>query len=126
MPTYIYHLGDFDPSGVNAGEKIEETLCEMAPDAEIYFERVAITEDQITAWDLPTRPTKSSDSRAKGFGDVSVELDAIEPNRLREIVSDVIDIHLPQQQYVVLKAAEQSERELIARLVNQVSPEAAE
>ena len=126
MPTYIYHLGDFDPSGVNAGEKIEETLCEMAPDAEIYFERVAVTEDQITAWDLPTRPTKSSDSRAKGFGDVSVELDAIEPNRLREIVSDVIDIHLPQQQYEVLKAAEQSERELIARLVNQVSPEAAE
>ena len=126
VPTYIYHLGDFDPSGVNAGEKIEETLCEMAPDAEIYFERVAVTEDQITAWDLPTRPTKSSDSRAKGFGDVSVELDAIEPNRLREIVSDVIDIHLPQQQYEVLKAAEQSERELIARLVNQVSPEAAE
>jgi hypothetical protein len=25
-PIYIYHLGDFDPSGVNAGEKIEETL----------------------------------------------------------------------------------------------------
>jgi hypothetical protein len=25
-PTYIYHLGDFDPSGVNAGEKIHETL----------------------------------------------------------------------------------------------------
>jgi hypothetical protein len=28
-PTYIYHLGDFDPSGVNAGEKIEQTLKEM-------------------------------------------------------------------------------------------------
>jgi hypothetical protein len=26
VPVYIYHLGDFDPSGVNAGEKIEETL----------------------------------------------------------------------------------------------------
>ena len=23
-PTFIYHLGDFDPSGVNAGEKIEQ------------------------------------------------------------------------------------------------------
>jgi hypothetical protein len=30
VPTYIYHLGDFDPSGVNAGEKIEETLREIA------------------------------------------------------------------------------------------------
>ena len=24
-PVFIYHLGDFDPSGVNAGEKIEQT-----------------------------------------------------------------------------------------------------
>ena len=32
VPAYIYHLGDFDPSGVNAGEKIEQTLREMAPD----------------------------------------------------------------------------------------------
>ena len=43
VPTYIYHLGDFDPSGVNAGEKIEQTLRELAPDAEIHFERVAVT-----------------------------------------------------------------------------------
>src|SRR5262249_9602353 len=31
VPTYIYPLGDYDPSGVNAGEKIEETLRELAP-----------------------------------------------------------------------------------------------
>jgi hypothetical protein len=30
VPTYIYHLGDFDPSGVNAGEKIEDTLRQLA------------------------------------------------------------------------------------------------
>jgi hypothetical protein len=43
VPAYIYHLGDFDPSGVNAGEKIEETLRELAPDADIVFERIAVT-----------------------------------------------------------------------------------
>ena len=59
VPTYIYHLGDFDPSGVNAGEKIEETLRELAPDAEIIFERIAVTPQQIAKWDLPTRPTKT-------------------------------------------------------------------
>ena len=47
VPAYIYHLGDFDPSGVNAGEKIEETLRELAPDAEINFERIAVTPEQI-------------------------------------------------------------------------------
>lgn len=47
VPTHIYHLGDFDPSGVNAGEKIEETLIELAPAAEIYFKRIAVTPEQI-------------------------------------------------------------------------------
>jgi hypothetical protein len=74
-----YHLGDYDPSGVNAGEKIEETMRQLAPDADIHFERLAVDPWQITAWNLPTRPTKQSDSRAKGFAAESVELDAIEP-----------------------------------------------
>jgi hypothetical protein len=118
IPTYIYHLGDFDPSGVNAGEKIEETLNELAPDAEIFFQRIAVTPEQIEDWDLPTRPTKTSDTRAKNFGDISVELDAIEPNQLRQLVQEAIEQHLPAHEYEILKAAEQSEREIISRLVN--------
>ena len=34
-PSYIYHLGDFYPSGVHAGEKIKEDLNEFAPDADM-------------------------------------------------------------------------------------------
>jgi hypothetical protein len=118
VPAYIYHAGDFDPSGVNAGEKIEETLRELAPEAEIFFERIAVTPEQINEWDLPTRPTKASDTRSKGFGAISVELDAIEPNQLRQLVQDAIEQHLPADQFEVLKAAEESEREIISRLVN--------
>jgi hypothetical protein len=118
VPTYIYHLGDFDPSGVNAGEKIEETLRELAPAAEIFFERIAVTPEQINEWDLPTRPTKASDTRSKGFGAISVELDAIEPNQLRALVQDAIEQHLPAHEYEILKAAEESERELLTSLVN--------
>jgi hypothetical protein len=117
VPTYIYHLGDFDPSGVNAGEKIEETLRELAPDAAINFKRLAVTRPQIRMWNLPTRPTKKSDSRAKGLGKISVELDAIEPNKMRDLVQDAIERHLPPEQFEVLKAAEESERNLISRLV---------
>jgi hypothetical protein len=89
----------------------------LAPRAAIIFRRVAVTEAQIAAWDLPTRPTKQTDSRAKGFGDISVELDAIEPNLLRAIVQDAIEGHLPQHQFEILKAAEQSERELLRQFV---------
>src|SRR6266496_3625734 len=118
VPVHIYHLGDFDPSGVNAGEKIEQTLREMAPSADIYFERIAVTPEQIASWRLPTRPTNKSDSRAKGFGDISVELDAIEPNRLRDLVEEVIQRHLPPDQLAVLKVAEDSERALIREMVD--------
>jgi hypothetical protein len=41
-PIQIYHLGDFDPSRVNAGEKIEETLNDFAPGADIHFERTGV------------------------------------------------------------------------------------
>ena len=121
IPTYIYHLGDFDPSGVNAGEKIEETLREMAPNAEIHFKRIAVTTEQIAEWDLPTRPTKNSDSQSKNFGDISVELDAIDPNRLRNLVQEAIEQHLPPDQFAVLKVAEESEREISSRLVRRAT-----
>ncbi len=116
-PTFIYHLGDYDPSGVEAANKIEQTLREFAPEAEIYFERLAVLPSQILEWDLPTRPTKLTDSRAKNFGDISVELDAIEPGQLRQIVEEVINRHIPQDELRVLKQAETSERELIDHFV---------
>jgi hypothetical protein len=116
-PVYVYHFGDRDPSGVDAGEKIEQTLRELAPTAEKHFERVAVTLEQILAWDLPTRPTKQSDSRAKGFGSESVELDAIDPHRLRGLAEAVIERHLSPHEYRVLMAAEESERQVITAFV---------
>jgi hypothetical protein len=117
VPTYIYHFGDFDPSGVNAGEKIEQTLREMAPDAEIHFERIAVTPGQIEQWNLPTRPTKTADPRSKKFGEISVELDAIPPDRLRQLVQDTIERHLPRHRLDILKIAEESERDALKGLV---------
>jgi hypothetical protein len=117
VPVHLYHLGDFDPSGVNAGEKIKETLRGMAPAAQVHFERLAVTPEQIEAWDLPTRPTKTTDSRAKGFSAISVELDAIEPDKLRHLVQTAIEDHLSQHQFKVLKAPAESERTLIRQLV---------
>jgi hypothetical protein len=113
VPAYIYHLGDHDPSGVNAGEKIEQTLRQMAPQAEIHFERIAVTRRQIVDLHLPSRPTKTTDSRAKSFEGESVELDAIAPDDLRNLVRERLERHLPQAELDVLKVAEESERTVL-------------
>ena len=112
VPAFIYHLGDYDPSGVDAGNKIEATLREYAPRAEIHFKRLAVTEGQIRDLNLPSRPTKKTDSRASKFkSSISVELDAIPPGVLRDIVEEAINLHLPQDELRVLKIAEANERQ---------------
>jgi hypothetical protein len=51
------------------------------------------------------------------MGDISVEFDAIDPDRLRSLVAAAIENHLPKQQFAILNAAEESEREIIRQLV---------
>jgi hypothetical protein len=87
-PVHLYYLGDYDPSGVDIPRQVERRLCEFAPDAETHFERVAVTPEQIRTLQLPTRPTKKTDSRAKAFGNQSVEVEAIPPATLRKLIRD--------------------------------------
>ena len=114
-PAYIYHFGDLDPSGVDAARDIEAKLRRYAPNAEIHFERPAVTRQQVEEWDLPSRPTKMTDTRAKKFAGTSVELDAIPASKLRELVRGCIERHVDQEQLSVLRAAEESERETLGR-----------
>jgi hypothetical protein len=120
-PTHVYHIGDFDPSGVNAGETIERSLREMAPGAEIHFERLAVTPEQIRRWNLPTRPTKKSDTRAKNFESaISVEADAIAPPTLREITERAILRHLPADRLAAFKIDERADQERFAAMIRKL------
>jgi hypothetical protein len=115
-PAHIYHLGDLDPSGVDAARDIEAKLRRYAPGAEIHFERPAVTHAQVEQWNLPTRPTKQTDTRAKKFGSAtSVELDAIPADKLRALVRECIERHVDQRQLKILRTAEDSERDLLKK-----------
>jgi hypothetical protein len=119
-PIYVYHFGDYDPSGVDAARAIEQELRLHAPEAEIHFERVAVTPVQIAEWRLPTRPTKTSDPRAKKFGsDTSVELDAIRPRDLRDLVRKTIERHLSRAQLDTINALGEQEKLKIGRMLDQ-------
>jgi hypothetical protein len=120
-PAHIFHFGDLDPSGVDAARDIEAKLRRYAPGAEIHFSRPAVTREQVKEWDLPSRPTKTTDTRAKKFVGTSVELDAIPVQRLRDLARERIERHIDKEQLAVLRVAETSERETLskwARIVN--------
>jgi hypothetical protein len=124
-PAFIYHFGDLDPSGVDAARDIEAKLRRYAPEAEIHFSRPAVTREQVDMWNLPSRPTKTTDTRAKKFVGTSVELDAIPVQQLRDLCRECIERHVDQEQLAVLRVAETSERETLtkwARIVNGSAP----
>jgi hypothetical protein len=127
--TYIYQFGDHDPSGVLIPKTIErrlEELCDKLGCDPPIFERVALTEEQVAEFDLPTRPTKrKGNSHAKQFEGDSVELDALPPAELRSMVRDCIERHISADQLAKLRVAEESERELLEVWADRIEEDAA-
>jgi hypothetical protein len=113
-PAFLYYFGDHDPSGVDIDRKVEQRLRQFAPDADITFTRVAVLESQIEELKLPTRPTKTTDSRSKNFTGESVEVDAIPPSQLRAMAEKCINRHIDARAWDALLRVEDLEKETIA------------
>jgi hypothetical protein len=115
-PAHLYYFGDHDPSGRDITRATEKGLREFAPDADIRFERVAVTEQQIRDLRLPTRPTKKTDSRSKGFHGESVEVDAIPAATLRALARRSIECHIDRAALEGTRQVENAERETLNQL----------
>jgi len=105
----IYYFGDHDPSGVAIDAAAQKALRDDF-DVDISFHRVAVTPQQIAQYNLPTRPTKATDSRAKKFVGESVEIDAMPRDVLLDLVTSRIMLHLPADVMQRLEATERAQR----------------
>lgn len=94
-PIMLY-FGDFDPSGEEMLIAMEKTLEEMGCYG-VEFQKIALTPEQIKKHKLPHNPDalKRSDSRAlkhiNKYGYLAVELDALRPDTLTNIVTNAIE-----------------------------------
>lgn len=113
----ILYFGDYDPSGRDIPRNVEERL---KTDFHINFELdlIALTEEQILEYNLPPVPAKKSDSRTANFisehGDQAVELDAIEPDVLQDLIRDAISKHYDDDKWddEILPMEEEAQAEL--------------
>jgi hypothetical protein len=111
----IFHLGDYDPSGHAAANAIERAFRERF-DCSINFQRIAILPQQIEDFNLPTRPTKQSDSRARNWrGSECVELDSMPPSELRSLVENAVTSLIDWYEWEQLKQVEREEQETLER-----------
>ena len=106
----VIYIGDYDPAGVLIDRSIEAELCRhlqgidrddeelrdqlieaakigIFPDLprtiDLQFHRLAITEEQIAEFDLPTKPRKATDRRAQHVK-ATVEAEAMPAATLRD------------------------------------------
>jgi hypothetical protein len=112
-PVFLYYFGDYDPSGVDIARVTEARLRQFAPDADLHFEVLGVTPQQIAKWRLPARPTKRGDTRLRHFKGDSVEVDAIPPEALRTLTRNAIVQHVDREAVRRLGAAEADERKML-------------
>jgi hypothetical protein len=100
-PLVILYIGDLDPHGIQIDRALETELRKhLNPSMEMFFRRIAITEEQVVEYDLPD----------KGEGERKVEGEAMPANILRQILRTEIESLLPTNALKVSKVAEDSER----------------
>jgi hypothetical protein len=137
--VHILHVGDHDPSGVDIFRDVEETLrlyCSaiqygvsvtmarrmvtMTGDDGTWWldvERLALTPEQIEDYQLPMRPLKASDKRARNFkGRGSVEVEALPVDELLAIVEAAITSKIDMVQLEKSRTEEQMAREVMERI----------
>lgn len=124
--VFVYHLGDHDPSGHHIDTSTIRNLQEDHG-VELNFERIAVTPAQIKYYNLPTRPTKrDKNTHAKNFKGDSVEVDALSPNVIRQLVKSCIARHIDPHEWRREQEIESMERDTLNLLIKRYQEPIAE
>jgi hypothetical protein len=101
----VLYLGDYDPHGVLIEDVARDRMQEFSG-ASVEWRRVAITAEQVSEYELPT-----------SYGGQGVEAEALNADELRLLLTDAITEFVDEAQVDAIRAAEESEREILLEIV---------
>lgn len=119
----LLHLGDHDPSGIDMSRDIKErlTLFGVRP-GQFEFERIALNMGQITQYDPPPNPAKTTDSRYAAYidqyGEESWELDALEPQVIHDLITEAVEKFSDPYEEQRVKDKVRNERRVMERIAD--------
>jgi hypothetical protein len=117
----LIHLGDHDPSGIDMTRDNRNRMDIFTgfPN-EVSVNRIALSMDQVEQYSPPPNPAKITDSRAKGyiekFGEVSWELDALEPKILEQMIREEICQYIDEDIWSEVEDMEREKEEMLKRV----------
>ena len=109
QPIILYFV-DYDPSGEDIPRALRENLILLGCSEDLEVRRICLNKDQVIAWGLPPAPTKDTDSRSAHWDGLGqVELDAVKPEKLMQLLQNAIDDIFDKSLYEELMAREEHE-----------------
>lgn len=137
-PTVMLHIGDYDPSGESiftsmsqdigkfvveshggtwnheTGETINlKGFDDEAEQPRFLPRRIALTEEQVATYDLPTAPPKASDSRSRNWIGETTQAEALPPDLLAEIVTAAIEDLIESEAYEAVEDREERDTDIL-------------
>jgi hypothetical protein len=128
-PVFVYYFGDWDSSGLDVEAAAERILREFAPNVVIYWKRLAVTFEQIAAYNLITRPAKEGSSHSKRWLALSpeqrtpVEVDALSTEVCFDLLHQSTLSKIDQDRYRRTLKRERQERAQLRRWISKYSGE---
>jgi hypothetical protein len=120
-PLIVLYVGDYDPSGMYMSEEDLPTRITEYGGDHIIVKRIALTRQQVR--DLPSFPAsdKKKDTRYDWFvsnhGTRCWELDAFDPNDLRECVEEAIKEYIDPIAWKRCELVNQAEQESLRTII---------
>jgi len=119
----VLYVGDFDPSGLFMSEEdLPTRLFEYGAGEDVTLRRIALTRNQVAG--LPSFPAtdKRKDPRYKWFvakhGNRCWELDAMDPNDLRDVVEAAIRGLIEPTAWARCEAVNRAEQESLRHVLD--------
>ncbi len=135
-PMVVFVIADFDPGGhqmaISIGRKLQAMRDLLYPKLDFQLFPIALTEDQVREFNLPSTPLKETERRSEDwraeFDLEQTEIDALaqlRPRILEQIVRDAIAPFFDETLYRRLGEAEREwRREANRRLAEQIDQDA--
>jgi len=118
----VLYVGDYDPSGLCMSEHDLPNRLEKYDGDHVVLKRIALCREHLTG--LPSFPAsdKKKDPRYRWFvdnyGTHCWELDALDPNTLRDIVREAIEAEIEPEAWDRCATIERAERESLRSVLD--------
>jgi hypothetical protein len=118
----VLYVGDYDPSGLCMSEHDLPNRLEKYDGDHVVLNRIALCREHLTG--LPSFPAsnKKKDPRYRWFvdnyGTRCWELDALDPNDLRDIVREAIEVEIEPEAWARCATVEKAERESLRMVLD--------